>query len=198
MDVMLFSPLLERAVRFASVAHRGQMRKGSAVPYISHPIQVAWLLVRAGFTDETLLAAAVLHDVMEDCDVTLEELRQEFSPEVAEIVARLSERKCDEHGRRRSWEERKWEHLAELSAAPLAVRAVALADKLHNLETMAFDLAAGEPVWEWFNAPRERMLEYYREAIDRCAGVEPELAGLAAACRDVLARFVPQDARASS
>lgn len=194
---MLFSPLLERAVRFASMAHRHQMRKGSSVPYISHPVQVAWLLVRAGFTDETLLAAAVLHDVVEDCGVTLEELRQEFSPEVAEIVARLSERKCDEHGRRRPWEERKREHLAELAAAPLAVRAVALADKLHNLETMALDLAAGEPVWERFNAPRERLLEYYRRAIELCAGTDAELAGLAAACRMALRQLAPQEASAS-
>ena len=194
---MLFSPLLERAVRFASEAHRHQMRKGSTVPYISHPIQVAWLLVRAGFTDEALLAAAVLHDVVEDCGVTLEELRQEFSPAVAEIVAKLSERKYDEHGRRRSWEERKREHLAELAAAPLAVRAVALADKLHNLETTALDLSAGEPVWERFNAPRERLLEYYREAIDRCAGGDAELAGLAAACRAALHRLAPQEASAS-
>jgi (p)ppGpp synthase/HD superfamily hydrolase len=194
---MLFSPLLERAVRFASAAHRHQMRKGSAVPYISHPVQVAWILVRAGFTDETWLTAAVLHDVVEDCGVTLEELRREFSPEVAEIVAGLSEQKCDEHGRRRPWEDRKREHLAVLAAAPRAVRAVALADKLHNLETMALDLAAGEPVWERFTAPRERLLAYYREAIDRCGGDDPALAGLTAACRAVLARIAPQEASAS-
>lgn len=183
---MLFSPVLERALRRAAVAHREQRRKGTDVPYITHPVQVAWILRQAGFTDEELLAAALLHDVVEDCGVPLEQLAAEFSPRVAEMVGRLSERKTDADGQPRPWEDRKREHLDHLHDAPLDVRALVLADKLHNLQTIALDLAAGVDVFSRFNAPRDRLLWYYRAVIDQCGGDDPRLATLATECRAVL------------
>jgi (p)ppGpp synthase/HD superfamily hydrolase len=186
----LFSVALERALRFATIAHQGQVRKATDVPYITHPVQVAWILQRVGFDDEALLQAALLHDVVEDCDVSLEEVARAFSPRVAALVAALSERKTDEAGQKRPWEDRKREHLAHLADASIEVRALALADKLHNLETIALDLADGGDVWGRFNAPRERLLWYYRAVVEACDTPEDRrLRSLAASCRQVLHRL---------
>lgn len=180
----VFSPNLELALRFAALAHVDQRRKDTKVPYITHPMQVAWLLQRAGFTDEDVLAAALLHDVVEDCEVSLAQLRDEFSPAVADLVAALSERKRDVQGQKRSWEDRKREHLEHLAAAAPGAKAIALADKLHNLATIRLDLQAGQDVWSRFNAPRERLLDYYSRVIAACEDrTDPRNARLADACR---------------
>jgi (p)ppGpp synthase/HD superfamily hydrolase len=185
----LYSPLLERALRFAADQHRSQNRKASSTPYITHPMQVAWILERAGFNDESLLAAALLHDVVEDCNVGLMELRKEFSPAIARLVDAMSEQKLDSAGCRRPWEDRKREHLAQLPGATVEVKALMLADKLHNLETIALDLQSGDEVWSRFNAPKERLLWYYTTAVDACAGDDPRLVKLVTACREVLQRL---------
>jgi (p)ppGpp synthase/HD superfamily hydrolase len=185
----LYSPLIERALRLAATAHQTQCRKGTDVPYVTHPVQTAWILLRAGFTDDHLLAAALLHDAVEDAGVTLDELREQFPAEVVETVAAVTERKHDEHGRKRSWEDRKREHLAEIASASLAARALTLADKLHNLETLAADLNVSADVWGRFNAPPDRLLWYYREMTVRAAGRDERLCALADACRDVLRRI---------
>jgi (p)ppGpp synthase/HD superfamily hydrolase len=184
-----FSPLVERALRVASDAHRDQTRKASDVPYVSHLAGVALILCRAGFTDENVLAAALLHDAIEDTDYTPDALAAGFPPDVVAWVAATTERKTDEESARRPWEDRKREHLSHVAAAPLEARAIVLADKLHNLGSMLYDLAAGEPLWDRFNAPRERVLWYHREMIDRAAGDEPRLAGLAQPCRELLGRL---------
>jgi len=102
---------------------------------------------------------------------------------VAETVAHCSERKVDEQGRKRPWIDRKREHLEGIARAPVEARAVLLADKLHNLVSIATDLDDGRDVWPVFNADRAQVLWYYRETIDRCDRGEPELAALAAGCR---------------
>ena len=181
-----FPPLLEDALRFAAAAHAGQTRKSTGVPYLTHPAAVALLLARHGWTDDATLAAALLHDTVEDTAATAAQIAAAFPPPVPEHVAALSERKRDAAGEPIPWADRKSEHLTRLAAAPVAVRAVALADKLHNLGTVRHDLAAGEPVWERFNAPRETILEHAATFVDRVAGNEPRLASLAGAVRGEL------------
>ena len=188
-----FSPLVERALRVAARAHRQQTRKASDVPYVSHLAGVTLILCRAGFSDDAVLAAALLHDAVEDTDYTMEMLAADFPPDVAAWVAAATERKRDEYDRPRSWEDRKREHLDQVAAAPLEARAIVLADKLHNLGSMLYDRAAGEPLWERFNAPRERVLWYHREMVERAAGDDARLSGLATACRDMLARLEEVD-----
>lgn len=178
--------LLETALRTAAVAHREQVRKCSDVPYVTHSAAVALILARFGFTDEELLAAALLHDVVEDTDVTLEELATQFPSATIEAVAALSETKNGTDGRLRPWEDRKAEHLRHIAAAPLAARAIALADKLHNMETMRLDLAAGTLSLSAFRAPPERLLWYYQSMIDAAAGDFLQLVPLAGACRTSL------------
>ena len=78
--------LIERAVALAVRAHEGKMRKGTLMPYIVHPVAVAFILARHGFSD-TVIAAALVHDTVEDTSVTDAELRHELGDEVADLVA---------------------------------------------------------------------------------------------------------------
>src|SRR5574337_273593 len=84
---MDYSPLLEKALRFAALAHQGQFRKATDIPYLTHPAAVALILLQGGFTDDVILASALLHDVVEDADVPLARLEAEFPAPIAEYVA---------------------------------------------------------------------------------------------------------------
>jgi len=182
----LFSPLVERALRLAARSHREHTRKGSDVPYITHPLSVALILSRAGIDDDKILAAALLHDAVEDTECSLEELGGEFPAEVADYVEALSERKRDESGHAIPWRQRKEEHLARVAVAEVPVRAIALADKLHNLGTMLYDLDTSGNLWERFNAPPGEIIWYHREMIETAAGTDDRLRDLAEACRQLL------------
>ena len=96
---ILPSPAFERALRLSAEGHRDQVRKGSGVPYVEHPMAVALILDRAGF-DEAAVIAGLLHDLVEDTDVTLEQIRERASATGSpDLVAYGSEVKLDEHGR---------------------------------------------------------------------------------------------------
>ena len=154
--------LLEAALAFAAVAHQGQKRKGTGIPYIVHPVGVMVVLLQAGETDAEVLAAALLHDTVEDAGITLAELREKFGERVAEIVAG-----CSEPDKRAAWEARKQHTVAYLRTAPRAVQLVAVADKLHNLRSLVADYAdIGEPLWQRFKRGRAEIAWYYRAVID--------------------------------
>lgn len=170
----------------ATEAHAGQARKASGLPYITHPVAVTMLLQRFGFDDESTLAAALLHDVIEDTDVTAADLAAQFPPEVIELVGYLTEQKRDETGRKRKWEDRKRDHIAHIAAAPLAARAIALADKLHNLSTMAFDIDAGQQLTGRFNATLDRIVWYYESMIAAAASNDAALRPLRDAALEAL------------
>ncbi len=189
MNGVLFSPLVERAMRVAACNHRHHHRKSSDLPYITHPAGVALILLRAGFDDEELLAAALLHDVVEDTDYTAEQLAAEFPANVAAYVAALTERKADSDGKKRSWIDRKEEHLAHVADSPPEARAIVLADKLHNMGTMLFDLEAGEELWSRFGAPPDKIVWYNRAMIDAAEQQDERLRPLADACRASLQRL---------
>ena len=175
----------ERALRLAAEGHRDQVRKGSGVPYIEHPLAVAMILDRSGFDEETVIAG-LLHDLVEDTDVTLERIRELFGGRVAEIVDHCSEAKLDAAGRKRPWIDRKRDHLASAANAPESARAVILADKLHNLLCIRLDQAEGRPVWSSFHAERDRVLWYYGAMIDACRSSESSLSTLGDECRELL------------
>jgi len=182
----LMTPVLEKALRWASVCHRGQSRKGSDTPYIEHAFGVALILDRAGFS-EGVVIAGLLHDVVEDTEATGEDVAERFGAEVAGIVAHCTEVKHDTEGKKRPWVDRKRDHLAAMAEAPAPARAVLLADKLHNLLSIEVDLRDGRPVWSLFNAGRAEVLGYYRAAIDRLGAGDPRLEDLAGRCRAALA-----------
>ena len=182
---MFYSPLVEKALRFAASAHRAQLRKGTDIPYLTHLAGVAVILARAGFDDDEVLAAAFLHDAVEDAGVTLSHVVEAFTPRVAEMVAALSETKLDAAGVRLPWRDRKREHLARLAAASPEVKAVALADKVHNLGTLADDLAVDPLAWSRFNAGPDELLWYHAAVVD-AAGDVAALAPLAGECRRMI------------
>jgi (p)ppGpp synthase/HD superfamily hydrolase len=176
----------ERALRLAASGHAGQVRKGSGVPYIQHPMGVALILARAGF-DEDVVIAGLLHDLVEDTEVTLDQIRNGFGDRVAEIVGFCSEVKHDAEGKKRPWLDRKCDHLAEVVHAGDDVRAVVLADKLHNLISIKLDLLDGIPVWDTFNAGKDQVLWYHRAMIDACRSDDGRLTELKDECSAMLA-----------
>jgi len=127
----LFSPLLYKAAEFAAIKHEGQYRKHPVlkIPYIVHPMGVACILLRAGYDDE-VVAAGILHDVLEDCGITANELAERFSPRISKLVVQVSEM-----DKSLSWAERKRLYCEELEKAEDEAVAIAAADHLHNLHS---------------------------------------------------------------
>lgn len=156
---------IDRAVEFAVRAHAGQARKGTDVPYVTHPLAVGLMLAQEGCREE-LIAAALLHDTVEDTPVTLEELKDKFGDDVADLVEG-----CSEPDKSLPWEERKRHTHAYLKRAPLDVRIVSCADKLHNVRTMADDYEAhGEGLWRRFNRGREKQKWYFEGLVEVLCG----------------------------
>jgi len=154
--------LVDRATGFAARAHQGQQRKIGDVPYIAHPVAVAMILQRMG-CDETIVAAGLLHDTVEDTPVTLAQIRQQFGDEVATIVAG-----CTELPKRKNkWETRKRHMIASLRDAPLAVKLVSATDKYHNLShTLYSERIYGPKVWKSFGRGKEQQAWYYRSVLE--------------------------------
>ena len=150
--------LVDRAIEFAVLAHGSDTRKGSSTPYITHPFGVAILLAQQGCSEE-VIAAGLLHDVIEDTRYKEGDIRARFEDSVADIVNGCSEPDRD----KKSWEERK-EHTHEaLKTACLDVKMVTCADKLQNLRSMVADYEAeGEDLWNRFNRGKEKQAWYYR------------------------------------
>ena len=161
--------LLDTAIEIAACAHRDQLRKGTDVPYIAHCYGVGLILARAGY-DEEVIAAGILHDTVEDTDVTLEQVRETFGARVADIV-----RGCSEPDKDLPWEVRKRHTIEQLPTASIEVRAVTCADKLHNARSIQADLRAGHDVWARFNSGREQQVWYYRELAEVFRRQEGEL-----------------------
>ncbi len=151
-------PRLDLAVALALRAHAGQWRKGQeGVPYVVHPLHVGMLLARHG-QEVDVVAAGVLHDVIEDSDVTLPEIVARLGPRVGALVAEVSEDKS------LSWERRKQHTIDAIRAMSDGARAVTAADKVHNLADLRQLLAArgADLVWKLFKRGRGPTLDYYR------------------------------------
>lgn len=143
--------LFDKAAKFAIDAHRGAERKGKGFPYIVHPME-AVSIVATMTNDQELLAAAALHDVIEDTDITAEELRREFGDRVADLVAAETDVAVEGQGRAESWRMRKQLAIERLAAAPRDVKIVAIGDKLSNMRAIARDyVRQGDELWNLFN-----------------------------------------------
>lgn len=155
-------PLIDRAIGFAARAHEGQRRKTGNVPFIAHPVGVAMLLQDMG-CDESVVAAGLLHDTVEDTSVTLAEIRQQFGDRVADIVAG-----CTEPPKKSTrWELRKMHTIQTLRDAPLEVKLVSAADKYHNLvHTRYTEQTLGSAIWKRFGRGKEQQAWYYRSVLD--------------------------------
>ena len=161
--------MIQQAARFAAKAHEGKMRKGSEIPYIVHPLETAVIVSRMT-EDPELISAALLHDVLEDTEVTLEELSELFGKRVADLVAAQSEDK------RRTWKERKQATIERLASASREEKLLCLADKLSNLRSTTADyLLKGEAVWLKFRMRDKKEHEwYYRGVLEQLSDLSGE------------------------
>jgi (p)ppGpp synthase/HD superfamily hydrolase len=158
-------PRFDEAFRYAAEKHAIQTRKRTGVPYISHLMSVAALVLEAG-GDEDQTVAALLHDVVEDCggEPVLEEVRQRFGGRVASIVQGCTDAYTIP---KPPWKKRKLDYLEVLRQADDDVRLVSAADKLHNVRTIVADYRAeGDSVWDRFSGRRDGTLWYYRAVLD--------------------------------
>ena len=125
--------MLNEAIQAAAFAHGDQKRKVTDIPYISHPFMVAMILSQAGYPEDVVVAG-VLHDTIEDTELTLGDIVSRFGERVAGIV-----QGCSEEDRSLPWKARKQHTIDYLKTAPSEVRATSCADKLHNVRSMAAD-----------------------------------------------------------
>ena len=153
------------ALEFALRAHGGQRRKGGDIPYVAHLLGVSSLVLEAG-GDEDMAIAGLLHDTIEDTDVTVEELQAAFGQRVGSILEACS----DSHEQPKPpWRQRKERYLAHLRSAetPTEVLVVSRADKLHNARAILFDYrVVGDALWSRFNEGPEQQLWYYRSLVE--------------------------------
>ncbi len=183
----------DRAVTYARRAHGGQLRKGTTIPYIAHPLAVASLVLDHG-GDEDQAIAALLHDVVEDCAPFddgvphAQAIQREFGKRVAGIVLACTdgsrESKVEERAqqtfeaRREQWYARKRAYLAHLDQADRDALLVSACDKLHNARAIRADVArTGDAVFARFNAGRDGTLWYYRQLANRFAELGSPVAG---------------------
>ncbi|MEB3102047.1 HD domain-containing protein [Ferviditalea candida] len=148
--------IIDKAIQTATIAHANQTRKSSDLPYITHVYGVGILLAQHGCSPEEI-AAGILHDTVEDTDLTLEDIKKDFGEQVAAIVEG-----CSEPGKSLSWEKRKEHTLEFLKHASDEIRHVACADKLHNIRSMREDYSnLGESLWTRFKRGKEQQAWYY-------------------------------------
>jgi (p)ppGpp synthase/HD superfamily hydrolase len=153
------------AFTLASDLHRSQMRKSSAIPYLSHLLAVTALVLENGGSEDEAIAG-LLHDAVEDQggQATLDRIRREFGDVVADMVSALSD---TDQTPKPPWRARKEQYLEHLEVAPVAVLRVSAADKLHNIRSIVRDYRAyGEDLWNRFSAPAVDQIWYYRALAD--------------------------------
>lgn len=153
--------MINKAITFAVQAHSGQLRKGTKLPYIVHPMEVCAIVSRMT-DDEDVLMAAILHDVLEDCkDVTEDQIYQMFGGHVAALVSQESEDKS------LTWQQRKQHTLDRIAAEESEeVLMIALADKLSNVISLSNDYhRLGEKLWERFNMKDKSMQGWYYKGL---------------------------------
>jgi (p)ppGpp synthase/HD superfamily hydrolase len=158
-------PRFNEAFLFAAKKHASQTRKKTDVPYISHLMSVAGLVLEAGGGEDEGVAA-LLHDVVEDCggQPVLEEVRRRFGDRVANIVEGCTDAYTIP---KPPWKQRKLDYLEVLRRAGDDIRLVSAADKLHNVRTILADYRKeGDSVWERFSGRREGTLWYYRAVLN--------------------------------
>ncbi len=153
--------LWQRAIEFATMAHKGAVRKGTKIPYIVHPVEASNIVY--SLTDDLeIVAAAALHDVIEDTIYGYEDLKQEFGKRVADFVQGASENKRRHMKAADSWKIRKQEALEHMKKANREEKMIALGDKLSNMRATSEAYAKlGDKVWNRFNVKDKKMHAWY-------------------------------------
>jgi len=171
-----YSDRINHALAFAAKHHDRQVRKGTRLPYLTHPANVAIILTRYNRDDQTVVAG-ILHDVIEDCvreAYTKEMLEQrigdKFGTEVLDTVLAVTHRRVDDDGIELSTEEKRDDYLERLENANESAKWVCAADKLHNASTILADLRRTidpNTIWSRFSGGREATVRWYRRVYER-------------------------------
>ena len=158
--------LVSEAIAFAVKAHDGMRRKKSDAPYILHPMEAA-VIVGTMTDDQNLIAAAALHDVVEDANITIDEIEERFGKRVRELVASETEDKRTDLPPAETWRIRKEESLAVLkNTDDIGVLMVWLGDKLANMRSIYRDFKVeGEAMWQRFNQKDAAEQAWYYRSI---------------------------------
>ena len=157
---------IHQAIIFATKAHEGQVRKGTDIPYIVHPMEVMQILTEND-CDETVILAGILHDTLEDTPTTSEDICRYFGQEVLDLVQNESEDKS------KTWQERKQATIDHLANASKEVQLVCCADKLSNIKSIYADKQVlGDAVFDRFNAPKDKVQWYYQSVAQALAKVD--------------------------
>ncbi len=162
---MILSQRFEDALVYAARLHAKQIRKGTTIPYVSHLLSVASIVLEHG-GNEVEAIAALLHDAIEDQGgtETREEIRRRFGDAVVSIVDGCTDAEVIP---KPPWKERKEQYIARLSHASPSILLVSAADKLHNARAILGDYRAlGENLWDRFNGGKEGTLWYYKSLVD--------------------------------
>lgn len=170
--------ILDKAIIFATNAHSGSFRKGTNLPYIIHPMEVA-SIVSTMTDDRSVIAAAMLHDTVEDTNTTIDDIRREFGDKVADLVSSESENKREDLPSGDTWKIRKQETVGRLkNESSKEAKMIALGDKLSNIRAIWRDYnTIGDKLWGRFNQndPHE-ILWYYGAVAESLADLKDELA----------------------
>ena len=158
--------LLEEAIIYSTIMHQGKVRKINGSPYILHPLEVAQIL--SAITDDMeIIAAGVLHDIVEDTDGTLKEIEKRFGSRVAELVDSETEEEYPGEDRAATWRRRKEESLEKLkTSTDIGVKMLWLADKLSNIRSLASSYGEmGDKLWEQLHQKDPEIHKWYYKTI---------------------------------
>ena len=171
-----YSDRINHALAFAAKHHDRQVRKGTRLPYVTHPANVAIILTRYGQDDDTVIAG-ILHDVIADCvrenytrEMFAQRIGDKFGMPVLDIVLSIMQRNAGDDGVELSSEERREDYLERLAEAGDRARWVYAADKLHNACTLVADLKRTidpNTVWSRMAGGRAATIRWYRRAFER-------------------------------
>jgi (p)ppGpp synthase/HD superfamily hydrolase len=176
MTVTGYSDVINHALAFAAKHHDRQVRKGTKLPYLTHPANVAVILTRYGCDNDTVVAG-ILHDVIEDCvqegysrEMLEQRIGDKFGAKVLDTVLAVTYRRHDDDGVELSGDDRKTDYLERLSGASEGARWVCAADKIHNAASILSDLRRTvdtETIWSRFGGGRAGTGRWYRQVYER-------------------------------
>jgi (p)ppGpp synthase/HD superfamily hydrolase len=176
MTVTGYSDVINHALAFAAKHHDRQVRKGTKLPYLTHPANVAVILTRYGCDSDTVVAG-ILHDVIEDCvregysrEMLEQRIGDKFGAKVLDTVLAVTYRRHDDDEVELSGDDRKTDYLERLSGASEEARWVCAADKIHNASSILSDLRRtvdAETIWSRFGGGRAGTGRWYRQVYER-------------------------------